>query len=63
MEIYIRYRGQLVKAIHVTNQTGCRVHFGDANLQLIAMAAHELPSAVFGPESLHQVKLAEAVDQ
>ena len=55
MEIYVRYRGHTVIAEHVSNKQGCRIHFGDTSLQLIAMATHELPSAVFGSESLRQV--------
>nr|CAB3256921.1 IRF-like-4 interferon regulatory factor like protein [Phallusia mammillata] len=59
MEIYIRYRGSNVMACHVTEPKGCRVHYGDASLQHIASATHQLPSAVFGSVSLRQIELVD----
>ncbi|CAK8683015.1 unnamed protein product [Clavelina lepadiformis] len=59
MDIYIRYRGITVMTEHITEQTGCRIHYGDTALQRIAKEAYDLPSIVFGPESLQQVGLVE----
>lgn len=42
---------------HVSNQSGCRIHYGNSGLQHIATVAHELPSHVFGPQDLHQVSV------
>ena len=56
MDIFIYYRGKVVIHEIVTMPTGCRLHYGDANLQLIAKQTHQLPSGVFGSDSLHQVR-------
>jgi len=55
MDIYIRYRGHDVLYRHVEVPTGCRVYYGDADLQQIFAQTHTLPSAIFGSESLLQV--------
>jgi len=59
MEICIRYRNANVLACHVTELRGCRVHYGNSTLQHMASAAHDLPSHVFGPENLQQVRPVE----
>lgn len=42
---------------HVTNQAGCRIHFGNFGLQQLATVTQELPSHLFGPQNLFQVAI------